>query len=124
MATGAMFMGGAAYNNGIAPMKNYIFGEAYTRKGEPAKIVSPTGPDGKLSEKQEARGVLAALYPLPTWHVLPPADIFTVFERGGRTINTQFPAIGLPPPPGSSPRPAHSGRPALRQTHPRTAPSL
>ena len=49
MATGAMFFGGAAYNNGIAPMKNYIFGEAYTREGEPAKIVSPLGPDGQLS---------------------------------------------------------------------------
>ena len=39
MATGAMFWGGAAYNNGIVPFKNYIFGEAYTRDGEPAKIV-------------------------------------------------------------------------------------
>ncbi|HLL59967.1 MAG TPA: hypothetical protein VK391_08790, partial [Allosphingosinicella sp.] len=41
MATGAMLWGGAAYNNGIAPFKNYIFGEAYTKHGEPAKIVSP-----------------------------------------------------------------------------------
>src|SRR3546814_422387 len=117
MATGAMFMGGAAYNNGIAPMKNYIFGEAYTRKGEPAKIVSPTGPDGKLSEKQEARGVLAELYPLPTWHVIPPADIFRVFERGGRTINTQFPEIGLPSPTGSIRRLEESGRPDIRQSN-------
>ena len=31
MASGAMLWGGAAYNNGIAPFKNYIFGEAYTR---------------------------------------------------------------------------------------------
>jgi hypothetical protein len=31
MATGAMLWGGAAYNNGIVPFKNYIFGEAYTR---------------------------------------------------------------------------------------------
>ncbi|MGZ8421051.1 MAG: hypothetical protein ACXWU3_16425, partial [Allosphingosinicella sp.] len=28
MASGAMLWGGAAYNNGIAPYKNYIFGEA------------------------------------------------------------------------------------------------
>src|SRR3546814_18350074 len=111
MATGAMFMGGAAYNNGIAPMKNYIFGEAYTRKGEPAKIVSPTGPDGKLSEKQEARGVLAELYQLPTWHVITPADIFRVFERGGRTINAHSPETGLPTPPRPTPRLADSGRP-------------
>ena len=32
MATGSMLWGGAAYNNGIAPFKNYIFGEAYTRE--------------------------------------------------------------------------------------------
>ena len=36
MSTGAMLWGGAAYNNGIVPYKNYIFGEAYTRTGEPA----------------------------------------------------------------------------------------
>ena len=32
MATGAMLWGGAAYNNGILPFKNYILGEAYTRE--------------------------------------------------------------------------------------------
>ena len=33
MATGAMFWGGASYNNGILPYKRYILGEAYTRDG-------------------------------------------------------------------------------------------
>lgn len=118
MATGAMFMGGAAYNNGIAPFKRYIFGEAYTRDGEPAKIVSPLmGPDGNPSEQQAARGILGTLYPLPTWHVIPPADIFRVFERGGRTINTQFPEIGLPSPTGSIQRLEESGRPDIRQSN-------
>ncbi|MFC7499524.1 hypothetical protein ACFQRC_09840 [Enterovirga sp. GCM10030262] len=117
MATGAMFFGGAAYNNGIAPMKNYIFGEAYTREGEPAKIVSPLGPDGKLSEAEKKRGALAELYPLPTWHVIPPADVFRVFERGGRSINTQFPEIGLPSPSGSIQRLEESGRPDIRQSN-------
>ena len=116
MSTGAMLWGGAAYNNGIAPMKNYIFGEAYTRSGEPARIVSPTGEDG-LTEAQRARGVLAELYPLPTWHVIPPGDIFRVFERGGRTIGTQFPEIGLPSPSGSIQRLEESGRPDIRQSN-------
>jgi hypothetical protein len=115
MATGAMLFGGAAYNNGIAPMKNYIFGEAYTRSGEPAKIVSPTG-EGGLTEAQRARGVLAELYPLPTWQVTPPGDVFRVFERGGRTIGTQFPEIGLPSPSGSIQRLEESGRPDVRQS--------
>ena len=95
-----MFMGGAAYNNGIIPFKNYIFGEAYTREGEPARIQSPL-PNGQMTEEQRLRGVIAELYPLPTWHVIPPGDIFRVFERGGRNVNTQFAEVGLPNPTGS-----------------------
>jgi hypothetical protein len=118
MATGAMLWGGAAYNNGIAPFKNYIFGEAYTKHGEPAKVVSPaTGPDGKLSDAAKARGALAELYPLPTWHVIPPGDVFRVFERGGRTIGSQFAEIGLPSPSGSIQRLEESGRPDIRQSN-------
>jgi hypothetical protein len=116
MATGAMLWGGAAYNNGIVPFKNYLFGEAYTRKGEPAKIVSPLA-NGELSPAQKARGVLAEMYPLPTWHVIPPGDIFRVFERGGRTIGTQFPEVGLPSPSGNIQRLEESGRPDIRQSN-------
>jgi hypothetical protein len=50
MASGAMLFGGAAYNNGIVPFKNYIFGEAYTKDGQPAKIVSPGSPPGTIAE--------------------------------------------------------------------------
>lgn len=116
MATGAMLWGGAAYNNGIVPYKNYIFGEAYTRKGEPARIVSPPYPDA-ITPEQKARGVLAELYPLPTWHVVPPGDVFRVFEQGGRTIGTQFPEIGLPSPSGAIQRLEESGRPDVRQSN-------
>jgi hypothetical protein len=118
MATGAMLWGGASYNNGILPFKNYLLGEAYTRDGEAAKITTPgAGPGGKLSEDQIARGVLAEMYPLPTWHVIPPGDVFRVFERGGRTINSQFPEIGLPNPSGSIQRLEEPGRPDLKQSN-------
>ncbi len=118
MATGAMLWGGASYNNGILPFKNYLLGEAYTRDGLPAKITSPgAGADGKLSDDQTARGVLAELYPLPTWHVIPPGDVFRVFERGGRTINSQFPEIGLPNPTGAIQRLEEPGRPDLKQSN-------
>ena len=118
MATGAMLWGGASYNNGILPFKNYLLGEAYTREGDPAHITTPgAGPGGKLSEDQVARGVLAEMYPLPTWHVIPPGDIFRVFERGGRTINSQFPEIGLPNPSGSIQRLEEPGRPDLKQSN-------
>ena len=116
MATGAMLWGGAAYNNGVVPYKNYIFGEAYTRDGKAAKIVSPGDPPGTLTEAQQARGALAALYPLPTWQVTPPGDVFRVFERGGRNIGTQFPEIGLPNPTGSIQRLEEPGRPDLKQS--------
>ena len=115
MATGAMLWGGASYNNGILPFKNYVLGEAYTRDGEPARIQSPVG--AALSDAQRARGVLAELYPLPTWHVVPPGDVFRVFERGGRNINTQFAEVGLPNPTGIIQRLEEPGRPDIRQSN-------
>ena len=119
MATGAMLWGGASYNNGILPFKNYILGEAYTRDGKPAKIVSPGtgGIPGTVTEAEKERGALAEMYPLPTWQVVPPADVFRVFERGGRTINSQFPEIGLPNPTGSIQRLEEPGRPDLKQSN-------
>ena len=117
MASGAMLWGGAAYNNGIIPFKNYIFGEAYTADGKPAKIVSPGDPPGELTAEQKARGALAALYPLPRWNVIPPGDVFRVFERGGRNINPQFPEIGIPNPAGQIQRLEEPGRPDLKQSN-------
>ena len=117
MASGAMLWGGAAYNNGIVPFKNYIFGEAYTRKGLPATIKSPGSPHGTVTEEQKKRGALAILYPLPTWHTIPPGDVFRVFERGGRNINTQFPEIGLPNIGGIIQRLEEPDRPDLKQSN-------
>ncbi|MDB5705924.1 MAG: repeat protein precursor [Sphingomonas bacterium] len=117
MASGAMLFGGAAYNNGIVPFKSYVFGEAYTQKGEPAKIVSPGSPPGTVTDAQAKRGALAAMYPLPTWQVTPPGDIFRVFERGGRNVGTQFAEVGLPNPTGSIQRLEEPGRPDLKQSN-------
>ena len=61
--------------------------------------------------------MLAELYPLPTWHVIPPGDVFRVFERGGRNISTQFAEVGLPNPTGSIQRLEEPGRPDLRQSN-------
>ncbi|HKX79184.1 MAG TPA: hypothetical protein VJM34_11760 [Novosphingobium sp.] len=117
MASGAMLWGGAAYNNGIVPLKNYIFGEAYTRDGQPAKIVSPGNPPGSVSPRQAARGALAALYPLPRWNVVPPGDVFRVFEDGGRINSSSFAEVGLPNPSGSIQRLEEPGRPDLKQSN-------
>ena len=117
MASSAMFWGGASYNNGILPFKNYTLGEAYTRSGEPAKIMSAGSPHGTVTAEQKARGALPLLYPLPTWQIVPPADIFRVFERGGRNIGTQFTEIGLPNLTGQIERLEEPGRPDLKQSN-------
>ncbi len=155
MATGAMLFGGAAYNNGILPYKNYVLGEAYFRPGQaagmlgawngdasghgdtglkhgeahhdagghhdnsqPALMFSPGAKGvGALSDAEKARGALPLLAPLPAWQVIPPADIFRVFERGGRNINPTFPEIGLPNSLGSIQRLEEPGRPDIRQSN-------
>ena len=117
MATGAMLWGGASYNNGILPFKNYVLGEAYTRDGEPALIQSPGVVPGTVTAEQSARGALAQLYPMPTWQVVPPGDVFRVFERGGRNIASLFPEIGLPSPTGLIQRLEEPGRPDLKQSN-------
>ncbi|TRW14852.1 LVIVD repeat-containing protein [Glacieibacterium frigidum] len=117
MSTGAMFFGGASYNNGILPFKNYAIGEAYTREGEPARLQSAGIEPGLLTEDEKKRGAIGTLYPLPKWQVLAPGDIFRVFERGGRNIVTQFPEIGLPNANGALQRLEEPGRPDIRQSN-------
>ena len=117
MATGAMLWGGGSYNNGILPFKNYVLGEAYTTHGEPARLLSPGTPPGTLTPEQMKRGALPTLYPLPTWQVVPPGDIFRVFERGGRNVNTQFAEVGLPNANGALQRLEEPGRPDLKQSN-------
>ncbi len=113
MATSAMLWGGAAYNNGILPYKRYLLGEAYTREGQGASIVNPVKPDAFLVSK----GILPALTALPSWETIPPADVFRVFERGGRVISSQFPEIGLPNSSGALQKLDEPGRPDFRQSN-------
>jgi hypothetical protein len=113
MSTSAMLWGGASYNNGILPFKRYIVGEAYTAKGEPATLVNPVPPTPFMTEK----GILAKLFPLPAWETVPVADVFRVFERGGRVILSQFPEIGLPNNTGAIQKLDEPGRPDIRQSN-------
>ena len=112
MANGAMLFGGGAYNNGVLPFKNYILGEAYTREGEPATIVSP----GEITDEFKAAGIIERLIPLPAWETVPPGDIFRVFERGGRNILNLFPEIGLPNPVGIIQRLEEPGKLDIKQS--------
>lgn len=109
MTTSAMLWGGASYNNGLLPYKNYVLGESYTTDGEPASIEHDPG--RPLTAAMRARGVLSKLLPLPTWEVFKPADIFRVFERGGFFIKSQFAETGLPNPL------EESGKPDIRASN-------
>ncbi len=113
MATSAMLWGGASYNNGILPYKRYLLGESYTRDSQPnvVKALIAVAPD------MQSRGILPQLFPLPAWEVIPPADVFRVFERGGRNINTTFAETGLPDSLGQIQRLEEPGRPDLKQSN-------
>jgi hypothetical protein len=113
MATGAMLWGGAAYNNGILDQKHYLVGEAYTETGQSARIASRSEP----TEMMRRAGVLAYLYPLPPWEVTPPSDIFRIFERGGRIIESQFPDLGNPNSSGEIQKLDEPGRPDIRASN-------
>lgn len=112
-STGAMLWGGAAYNNGILPFKEYILGENYTPDGKPGGLKNPVAVDDTLREK----GVLPQLLPLPAWETVKPGDIFRVFERGGRNISNLFPETGLPNFLGLIQRLEEPGRPDFKQSN-------
>jgi hypothetical protein len=113
MATSAMLWGGASYNNGILPYKRYMLGEYYNKNSEWGAINNPV----PVTEEMKKFGVLPALFPLPAWEVIPPADVFRVFERGGRNINTTFAETGLPNSLGQIQRLEEPGRPDIRQSN-------
>jgi hypothetical protein len=113
-ATGAMFWGGASYNNGILDSKNYILGESYNRDGVGTKLFGPVMADQSVAFKA---GILPSLNPLPSWETVMPGDIFRIFERGGRNIGNLFPETGLPDAKGNLERIEEPGRPDFRQSN-------
>jgi hypothetical protein len=114
MSTGAMFWGGASYNNGVLPYKNYVLGEAYTFDGQPASLSGPLLPDPDAARRDH--GVVPRLLPLPTWESVRPADNFRVFERGGRIAGNRFPETALPNVAGGLQQLNEPGRPDIHQS--------
>lgn len=95
MTTSALLWGGAAYNNGILPVKSYILGESYSADGKPQKINTVPVP---TQEEMERKGVLPFLVPLPRWEITQPPDNFRSFERGGKVSRINPSEIGIPNP--------------------------
>jgi hypothetical protein len=115
-ATGAMLWGGAAYNNGILDFKQYILGESYNRNGDAVILKGPKIPP-ELADAAAIASIVPQLYPLPSWETIEPGDIFRVFERGGRNINSVFAETGLPNAAGQLQRIEEPGRPDFRQSN-------
>jgi len=115
-STGTMLMGGAAYNNGILPFKQYNIGEAYDENGVGVKLLGPVIPE-ELREEAANAGILPEIYPLPAWETVKPGDNFRVFERGGRNISNLFPETGIPGALGLVQRLEEPGRPDIRQSN-------
>jgi hypothetical protein len=113
MSTSAMLWGGASYNNGILPYKRYILGESYTPDGVGAAIKNPV----PVNEHMIKMGILPELTALPAWETVPPGDVFRVFERGGRVINSGFPEVGLPNSTGALQKLDEPGRPDIKQSN-------
>jgi hypothetical protein len=113
MATATMFWGGAAYNNGLLPFKNYILGESYTKDGVAAILEGAK----TTAEERDKHELVERVYPLPRWENLPPADIFRAFERGGRNITNLFPETGIPNSLGQIQRLEEPGRPDFKQSN-------
>ncbi len=113
MASSAMLWGGASYNNGILPFKRYILGESYTADSIGALTKNPV----PVNDHMTQMGILPSLAPLPAWETIPPADVFRVFERGGRVILSQFPEVGIPNSSGALQRLDEPGRPDIKQSN-------
>jgi hypothetical protein len=114
--TGAMFWGAAAYNNGILDAKVSFLGESYDRNGGATILIGPKLPPG-LEGAAAAASILPRIFPLPAWETVRPADVFRVFERGGRNIGSLFPETGLPNNQGVLQRIEEPGRPDFRQSN-------
>ncbi|MBL8795915.1 MAG: hypothetical protein JNM56_18580 [Planctomycetia bacterium] len=103
MTHGCMLWQAAGYNNGTIPIKPAAFGESYSTGGVPQRIQTFPAP---TAEETSKRGVVAAMDPLPRFEIGQPANVYRIFERGGRFR----PEVGIPE------REEESGRPRARQS--------
>lgn len=103
MTTSAMLWGGATYNNGSFPTKQYRFGESYSPDSIPQRLQGVVEVDAKgrktvrwPTEKELERGVLPSLDPLPRWNVAQPGNVLRAFERGGKAPRGNPSNVGVP----------------------------
>ena len=106
MSTIAMFWGGAAYNNGMLPFKNYILGEAYTREGEAAIL------EGAPASAEDRASVRHHRATLPAAALAEPEARGHLPRVRGRRPQP------LEPVPGNRPAERHGPDPAARGTGP------
>jgi hypothetical protein len=81
MTTSAFLYEAALYNNGVLPGKDAIVGESYGADGTPRMLKAVPAP---TAEETRTKGWLPVLLPFPRWELGQAANVFRVFERGGR----------------------------------------
>ncbi len=89
MAHNSMVHNAVFYNNGAIDNKKPIYGEAFTRTGEPAELTD----ESELTPKLIERGALKRIIPHPEPKATIARDIFRVFDlgnivAGGRNVGT------------------------------------
>ena len=110
---GRNVFGGAAYIMASCRSKT-TFGEAYTRRGEQAKIVSPSlSADAPCPRRPRRRGALAELIPAADWQVTPPGDVFACSSAAGARWHASSrdracPRFGIDPAAGGTRPPRHT----------------
>jgi hypothetical protein len=114
MATSAMLWGGASYNNGILPFKRYLLGEAYTDKGEPARLAAPVKPNEFMKHKGIPRGALSAARRGKRYR---RATSSACSSAAAASLGASFPEIGIPNNTGLIQRLDEPGRPDIRQSN-------
>jgi hypothetical protein len=92
MTTSSLLWGGAAYNNGIVPVKPALFGESYSKDGIAQAITANPEP----TAEEQAKGALKKLTPLPRWNVWNAPDPLRAFERGGKIDRSVVSEVGNP----------------------------
>ncbi len=102
MSLNPLVPGAGLYNNGVHPWKIPFYGEAFTlveKDGRKQYVPATVVADPPPTPEELARGVLAKLYPLPRFEIVPPPDPFRALERGNvgasvRGPGTEFKVSG------------------------------
>ena len=116
-STGAMFWGGAAYNNGILDFKHYILGEAYDRNGKRDRAEGPEDSRSPGRRRRRSPASCRSSIRCRPGNRSSPATSSACSSAAAATSRNLFPETGLPNAAGQLQRIEEPGRPDFRQSN-------